>query len=421
MNGDMKRSWADLESRSVDKAIKLWHELGSEEFISRTRFRESHRYVVIDRGQPIASKPLVAMAFQLQFGCGKDGPPRLSGGDQTRAILDRLGYKLVDIHGEIHQEAVEPLRITVGPSTKFWWANQSVNFEPVYDDGTLWAPLKDRRGQQVDHWRTLDSVLPGDFVMHYASPEIRGLSRVATRPQPAYPPRGYDDVPADTKGTLVLTEPVHEIRVSRDQALGVLDSGHGPVTARGTLRNGYFFSLDTDRAQELLRRAGLDPAGEVVDEGAEHAELFEGYVGGASDRLAIVAVRAEQRFLREQQLRRWGSSCSLCGRSLPEELFVAAHIKPRWACSENERMDTRNVSMLACLFGCDALFELGYVVIDEQGIIERGSRGSEQVADRISDILGLRCPAHGDDSRQYFAWHRQYHSGNRGHRMNRGQ
>lgn len=201
----------------------------------------------------------------------------------------------------------------------------------------------------------------------------------------------------------------------------MLDSGHGPVNARGTLRNGYFFPLDTDSAQELLRRAGLEPAGEVVDEGAEHAELFEGYVGGASDRLAIVAVRAEQRFLREQQLRRWGSSCSLCGRSLPEELFVAAHIKPRWACSENERMDTHNVSMLACLFGCDALFELGYVVIDEQGIIERGSRGSEQVADRISDIVGLRCPAHGDDSRQYFAWHRQYHSGNRGHRMNLGQ
>lgn len=97
------------------------------------------------------------MAFQLQFGCGKDGPPRLSGGEEARAILDRLGHKLVDIHREILQDTAEPPRIAVSPSTEFWWGNQSVNFEPVYDDRTLWAPLKDRRGQQVDQWRTLDS------------------------------------------------------------------------------------------------------------------------------------------------------------------------------------------------------------------------------------------------------------------------
>ena len=138
------------------------------------------------------------------------------------------------------------------------------------------------------------------------------------------------------------------------------------------------------------------------------------FIGGASDRLAIVAVRAEQRFLRDQQLRRWGSSCSLCGRPFPEELIVAAHIKPRWACSENERMDTRNVSMLACLFGCDALFELGYVVIGDQGMIERGRRDSAQVEDRLRDIVGLRSPAYDDESHQYFAWHRQHHSTNPG-------
>jgi hypothetical protein len=414
MNGDMERSWSDLESRSIDRAIELWHEIGGEEFIARTRFKESHRYVVIDRGQLIASKPLVAMAFQLQFGCGEDGPPRLSGGDKTRTILDRLGYKLVDIHGESLQVTAEPFRIAVDPSTKFWWVNQSVNFEPVYDDGTLWAPLKNRRGHQVDHWRTLDTVFPGDLVIHYASPEIRGLSRVATMPQPAYPPRGYNDVPADTKGTLVLTEPVHEIRLPRNRALGVLDGGQGPVTADGTLRNGYVFPVDPARARELLLRAGLKTVSEVADKDGECTEPSNAYLGGASNRLAIVAVRAEQRFLRDQQLRRWGSSCSLCGRSVPEELLVAAHIKPRSACSESERMDTGNVAMLACLFGCDALFELGYVVIGEQGIIERGNRSSEQVADRIRDIIGRRCHAYGDESHQYFAWHRQHHSANLG-------
>lgn len=82
MNVGMGRSWSDLKPQSIRKAIALWHELGSEEFISRTRFRESNRYVVVDRGQANASKSLVAMAFQLQFGCAKDGPPRLSGGNR---------------------------------------------------------------------------------------------------------------------------------------------------------------------------------------------------------------------------------------------------------------------------------------------------------------------------------------------------
>lgn len=327
-----------------------------------------------------------------------------------RAILGRLGYKLVDTYGEASRDIIEPPQIFVGSSAKFWWVNQSVNFEPVYHDGTLWAPLTNSRGHRVDHWQTLETVVPGDFVIHYASPEVRGLSRVATKAQPALPPRGYNDVPADTQGTVVLTGRVQEIRLPRDLALEVLGSGHGPVTSGGRLRNGYFFPLDTDQALELLRRAGLEPSSEPGDESAKQGEPFDSYLGGASDRVAVVAVRAEQRFLRDQQLRRWRSLCSLCGRSFPEEFLVAAHIKPRWACSELERMDTQNVSMLACLFGCDALFELGYAVVGDEGIIECGGRHSKQITDRLRDIVGRTCLAHGNASRKYFAWHRRHHS-----------
>lgn len=144
-----------------------------------------------------------------------------------------------DIHGEASTRTAQLTKVSVGPDTKFWWVKQSVNFDPVYGGGTLWAPLKDRRGQQVDHWRTLDRVLPGDLVIHYARPEVRAISRVATRPQPAYPPRGYDDVAANTKGTLVLTEPLLDTRVPRDEALAILEQDKCPVTGGRTLRNDY--------------------------------------------------------------------------------------------------------------------------------------------------------------------------------------
>lgn len=407
MNRVMNAAWTDLERRYVAQAIRLWHHLGAEEFVARTRFKESRRYVVVDQGQQIASKPLLAMAFQLQFAVGPAGPPRLSGGEQTRVILHRLGYELTDTLGEISQKGVTP--ITVGPDTKFWWVNQTVNFDPVYDDGSLWAPLTNRRGHQVDHWRTLEAALPGDIVFHYASPHIRGLSRVATGPAPALPPRGYEDVPVDTEGNLVLTEPFGEVLLARDRALEILDWGRGPVTATGSVRNGYFFPLERPGALELLQLSDLEIVSAADDGDTDLAELPEHFVGGPSDRLALVAVRAEQRFLRKQQLRRWGNLCSLCGRQLPEELLVGAHIKPRKACSENERMDTRNVSMLACLLGCDALFERGYIVVSERGTIERGGRNFERISDRLSDVVGRECSAFSEESRHYFTWHRQHH------------
>lgn len=81
-------------------------------------------------------------------------------------------------------------------------------------------------------------------------------------------------------------------------------------------------------------------------------------------------------------------------------------MKPRWACTQTERMDTFNLSMLACLFGCDALYELGYVVVDNDGTIKRGIRRSLKLESKLSAILDRRCPCFTDESSQYFEWHR---------------
>jgi hypothetical protein len=176
------------------------------------------------------------------------------------------------------------------------------------------------------------------------------------------------------------------------------------------LNRGYFYNLDSEGALQLLHGAGLEIT-DGPDEGPPGAASADHYCGGPSDRWTLGAIRTEQLFLRNQQLRLRGSSCSICGHSFPEQLLVAAHIKPRSACSEKERMDTRNVSMLACLFGCDALFEFGYIVVGESGVIEACKAGTDQVGDRVEDLVGRKCRAHDERSRGYFAWHRQAHSG----------
>lgn len=303
-----------------------------------------------------------------------------------------------------------PMRISISPATNFWWAFQSQNFPDVFPDGTLWAPLRGSSGQRVASWETLHDVRPGDVVLHYSRPAIRGISVVATLPTPAYPPpRGYKES-AETAGTLVLTDPLYEVRIPKEDAYSILPPGQGPLTVNSGSNNGYFYPVDRDAALKLLRRSGLEITDEP-DEGQEEGVPNEPYFSGPSDRWTLGAIRTEQRFLRNQQLQLRGSSCSLCGQSFPDEFLVAAHIKPRSACSEKERMDTRNVSMLACLFGCDALFERGYVVVGDGGIIEAARAGSGQVGDRIEELAGRRCLAHDERSRGYFAWHQQTHHG----------
>ncbi|WP_244266592.1 HNH endonuclease signature motif containing protein [Pseudarthrobacter chlorophenolicus] len=298
--------------------------------------------------------------------------------------------------------------VPVSPAANFWWATQTGNYPDAYPEGTLWAPLRGRSGQRVDHWETLNGVQPGDIVLHYVAPEIRGISRAATAPTPAVPPlRGYTE-PADTDGVLVLTEPLFEVRIPWEVVANTLPPASGPLTVDKDLRRGFFFGVDRDAALRLLEQAGLaiDP-----DETPTAGRPAVRHLGGPSDRWTMGAVRTEQRYLRNQQLQLRGSSCSICGQSFPEELLVAAHIKPRSACSEEERMDTRNVSMLACLFGCDALFEHGYLTVGDGGIIEAGRPGPGQVGERMEDLLGRKCLAHDERSMTYFAWHRETHHG----------
>ena len=127
------------------------------------------------------------------------------------------------------------------------------------------------------------------------------------------------------------------------------------------------------------------------------------------DGTAQVTTRKEQRELRRLLLGgRTSALCDLCGHDYPEEFLVAAHIKRRSLCTDDERNDLTNVAMLACRFGCDSLFESGHVTVDDTGRVlaqfedEFGGR----LRDHLSELHGRRCGAHRTGSRQYFTWHR---------------
>ncbi|MFI9589780.1 hypothetical protein [Nonomuraea sp. NPDC052265] len=133
---------------------------------------------------------------------------------------------------------------------------------------------------------------------------------------------------------------------------------------------------------------------------------------GATDILREVTQRREQTKLRRHLLGgRTSGVCALCGRTLPIAYLHVAHIKRRDQADEKERRDTAIV-MLACVLGCDALFEQGAIYVDAQGLIRTCPTQalSSDLSAAVNALEGRRCTAHSSRSERYFHAHREHHA-----------
>lgn len=154
--------------------------------------------------------------------------------------------------------------------------------------------------------------------------------------------------------------------------------------------------LTGDRAPQFSISVQTDPDGVIDHE-------------GAFDAVAEVLIRREQRKLRK---RKFGDhadlTCALCGKTFPTRLMRAAHVKRRSQCTPDELVDLSNI-IPACTFGCDEMFEHGYVAVDAGGrvVMLRPSTGDLQAAARA--VAGRTCTEHTRWSSGYFAWHHSYH------------
>jgi hypothetical protein len=132
------------------------------------------------------------------------------------------------------------------------------------------------------------------------------------------------------------------------------------------------------------------------------------------DSTASVKIRKEQGALRSilsggREL----ADCALCGHEYPLKFRVAAHIKKRSVCTDDERRDLRHIAMLACTFGCDALYEAGWITVGPDGRIQPipiGVAPTGRLLDHLQLLAGRHCRAHNEASEPYFKWHRETYS-----------
>lgn len=136
-------------------------------------------------------------------------------------------------------------------------------------------------------------------------------------------------------------------------------------------------------------RSGPAPADEVAAKAGERAWL------GGTDRQQTIVGRREQAALRQWLLRgRDSAECDLCGKELPTQFLVAAHIVPRSKLSNSERTNFKTAAFLACTLGCDALFESGHVVVGDDGRTLAGRPAEGSLADSVRPLLGRPVARH---------------------------
>lgn len=133
-----------------------------------------------------------------------------------------------------------------------------------------------------------------------------------------------------------------------------------------------------------------------------------------ADRLRVSYQRAEQTILRRYLLQGDTGTCALCESDFPIGLLAAAHIKRRSACSDDEKRDIKNVAMPNCKFGCDELWERGYISVDGQGQLMHAPTATADLGARVTDYLSTKLQPgkvltffKGEKKRlKYAAWHR---------------
>jgi hypothetical protein len=196
----------------------------------------------------------------------------------------------------------------------------------------------------------------------------------------------------------------HALDILRAEGSVVVDPEH--LGHRSSFIGGVLLTLPGVRAHGSPPRISFTGLGdEERSNAADNLLTFE----GSLTHVRQVEQRGEQAMLRRQLFGAQDhGTCALCGETYPVRFLYAAHIKRRSVCGDDEKRDLASIAMPACTFGCDALFEAGFLAVGADGLVMTSARGvNGALWERLKRFQGGRCLAFKASTQGYFEWHRE--------------
>ncbi|MFC1779441.1 HNH endonuclease [Thermodesulfobacteriota bacterium] len=180
-------------------------------------------------------------------------------------------------------------------------------------------------------------------------------------------------------------------------ALDIIPSKEAIITSQGTVPN--------ERKAIAPPSRKVPPPKRVTTEDYEKA--MEEWDNKSLDSVVETKARVEQGWLRDVLMGgKETGRCCICGKELPIQFLVAAHIKKRSECTESEKRDVRVVAPM-CKLGCDELFERRYVTVGSNSkIISLSGKVVTPDLEYLMNVVnGKSCSYWSESTKGYFAWH----------------
>lgn len=171
-----------------------------------------------------------------------------------------------------------------------------------------------------------------------------------------------------------------------------------------------FNVLDEEKSERIISHFEL--ASETYYPPVSQEDYFNSLTLDASkalEREGTYKGRTEQAFLRTVLFKgNKYAKCGICGKQYPVSFLVTAHIKKRASCTDEEKRDYKNIVMPMCKFGCDELYEKGFIAVDGGAIVSTNQIDSTDAMEKyMSVIVGNNCLNFTEDSKKYFDFHLQ--------------
>lgn len=214
------------------------------------------------------------------------------------------------------------------------------------------------------------------------------------------------------------------LNFQRDDLIKYINSSSGifstQETSYASQRSAYYKHIyNSNRLAEFANQVGSTIKEieklNVSSEPNQNLSYDEIRIQRQLKRLTTLDVQSIQRRRTEQNLLRRHlfndsdkGNCALCSKDFPIQFLTTAHIKKRSLCDDLEKRDI-NIVMPACQFGCDKLYENGYVYV-EKGVITPNNKikvTTKSVSDYISTLRGKKCTYFSERNKKYFDDHRE--------------